>query len=542
MQPASDLSSPSKNASADNYDRLFVRAHARLASRFPLQPTTEEIEDFTNDIAQIALTVGKLRHLLRNNDLLAPYLCLGGFYLAQGDYDEAEQWYTSGRAYLEKQLTASHADTVRLTNSLAILFRTKGNYDEAERLWLRLIEIKRQTPGDTTADIITLMNNVIPLYIERKRLEDAEGLIDESLKLFNQIDYKQAMTVELPVYNNLASYFQYIGDTKSAEEYHLITLDIIKTTLGEKHPRMVRKNCNIGIFFHENAAYDKASDAYEEALELALEIFGERHLETAMVFSQIASLHADTGNPDSAELCFLKALDILQDLFEGNHPLSADILWDLGTLYNSASMVEDAEDTYIRALQAHKSLLGETHPKVIWKMSELAVFHLEQGDSDLALRLALEAESTLKNIHGKTELYPKIIQDVATIYQRQGLVGLAMRYFDEALELYRYFYGEQHLKVARCLWAIGLTYDEHGVNKKAEEFYLDGFSMASNVLGNTHPDSSQFRLDLGKFYLKTNRNDEAKSHIEKALSGFLSAFGDSDYRVADCRKTLEQIR
>ena len=309
MQPASDTLPSPPNQAAEKYDRLFVRANARLAKRFPLQPTLEDIASFADDVSQIALSVGKLRHLLRPDDLLDPYLFLGGFYLGQGDFDEAENWYTTGIAHLEYELTTYHASTARLMNALAILFRTKGNYDEAERLWLRLVDIKRQTPSDTTTDIIVLMNNVIPLYLERKRVSEAEVLIDESLRLFEQLDDNEATTVELPVYNNLASYYQAVGDLDETQRYHSITLDIIKATLGERHPRLVKKYFNIGVFFHESGDYERALSAYESARDLALEIFGERNIQTASVIALMAPIFADFGNPKEAEA-----------YYSGSHP------------------------------------------------------------------------------------------------------------------------------------------------------------------------------------------------------------------------------
>jgi tetratricopeptide (TPR) repeat protein len=107
-----------------------------------------------------------------------------GVYLYdRGRYAEAEPLYQRALAIRERELGASHPNTVTSLNNLAELYRVQGKYVEAEPLYQRALEIRERELGASHPNTATSLNNLALLYRGQGQYAEAEPLYQRALEI-----------------------------------------------------------------------------------------------------------------------------------------------------------------------------------------------------------------------------------------------------------------------------------------------------------------------------------------------------------------------
>ena len=108
---------------------------------------------------------------------------LGYLYMAQKQYQKAEDFFTRGIEYGNRELPGKdHPTTLAYMNGLAVLRTKQKQYEEAERLFHEALEARKYKLGDDHPDTLESKNDLAVLYKEQARYDEAQPLLLEAAK------------------------------------------------------------------------------------------------------------------------------------------------------------------------------------------------------------------------------------------------------------------------------------------------------------------------------------------------------------------------
>ena len=148
------------------------------------------------------------------------------------------------------------------------------------------------------------------------------------------------------------------------------------------------------ITYHQQGWLSEAASLGEDALELAEEIFGPDHLNTAESLKNLALIcFAQAQDAEAAifeqTLATRDKMAPLSDSVESVQSLNRVVLLNL-----SKNKYSRAESLMNRALKIRKEVLGEDHPDVLESIGNLAALYNTQGRN-------AEAKSLLKSVRSR---------------------------------------------------------------------------------------------------------------------------------------------
>ena len=127
----------------------------------------------------------------------------------------------------------------------------------------------------------------------------------------------------------------------------------------------------------------------------------------------------------------------------------------------------------------------------------------------LAFSLSLTACS-------KRNQFDELNDKIIVLFQ-QGKYLEAEELAQEALELIKEKFGQNHLQVATSLDTLALIYYTQGKYQQTEPLYKEALSIKENILGKNHPDLIHLLDNMSKFY-RTIGNEAEAQEIEKRIA------------------------
>jgi tetratricopeptide (TPR) repeat protein len=125
---------------------------------------------------------------------------------------------------------------------------------------------------------------------------------------------------------------------------------------------------NLGAVYHAQGKFGLAEEAYQKALDLKIQLFGEEHYETAFCFQNLAAVHSARAQFDKAEPLYLKAISIKEKTYGENSEELLTSLKNLLMLFQKMERKEEAEklEARIKAIEPPPANPGD-----IWQSVQL---------------------------------------------------------------------------------------------------------------------------------------------------------------------------
>ena len=329
---------------------------------------------------------------------LQPYRGLGIFYEGQGDYHQAEIWYTKCLQIALTRLIKNHSslaaiihDLVKTGNEYECTFtfdddeiRLKAGLLPQHLLPAEAVLLSNETPylapaiadkirldyenGDSYKSGILLMHSkVISIsleslavaYLKQGRSDEAEPLLQNALAIHAHSKDKEAFAVDL---HNLAKLYRDQSRHGEAQLLYSGALAIEEGMWGVNHPKTALTIHNLAELYRDQKAYDDAEKLFKKSLEIKEKKWGGEHSHVAYTLSGLATLYRLQGDYEKSEDLIYKALNIWKKAFGDAHPLVGRSLDNLGMLQAERQELQGARVSYLEALGILKSKLGEKHP------------------------------------------------------------------------------------------------------------------------------------------------------------------------------------
>jgi CHAT domain-containing protein/Flp pilus assembly protein TadD len=325
--------------------------------------------------------------------------------------------------------------------------------------------------------------------------------------------------------NNLAVFYDTIGDYAKAELLYLRALAIQERILGLEHPDTLISLNNLAVLYNTTGTYAKAEQLLLRALAIQERILGPEHPDTATSLNNLASGYYFSGAYTKAEPLLLRALAIAEKALGSDHTDTAQSLCNLAELYRVTGAYAKAESLFLRALAIALKVQGAEHPDTATSMNNLAGLYYSTGAYARAEALFQRAltirEEILGTDHPDTA---KSVNNLAVLYEASGDSAKAETLYLRAVAIWEKALGPEHPDIAIGLDNLAILYEATGAYAKAEPLHLRALTIREKALGQDHPDTALSLNNLALYYYTTGAYDKAeplfrltKSVSEKVL-------------------------
>jgi tetratricopeptide (TPR) repeat protein len=201
--------------------------------------------------------------------------------------------------------------------------------------------------------------------------------------------------------------------------------EAIRIEAGLTHPdplRMARRVHRLGIARHRNGRSEDALPALEKARTLHEQIYGDEHLETGHVLTELGIIYRAEGMHGKAQECLRQALRIHENACGAESPEAIKDLHHLAGSLEDSGDIEGAAQQYERALLLKQQVVGGDLDELAEMQFGVAGLYINWGNYSRARELLAEAIGTFKRSKG-----PRLAVAYETVAQVEECSG---RYHD----------------------------------------------------------------------------------------------------------------
>ena len=348
--------------------------------------------------------------------------------------------------------------------------------------------------------------------------------ITKVLDLYQKADrWANATAYDKNKYSDLlfdyASFLQEYGLYQDAESVYLRQIDLAKELYGKEHENTATSYNNIGKVYDEQSAYDKALEYHFKALAIWEKVFGTENPNTATSYNNIGLVFYNQGEFVKALEYYQKALKIDEKVLGIEHPATAIEYNNIGLVYDKQSAYDKALEYYFKALAIWKKVLGTEHSDFATSYNNIGLVYNNQGEFSKALEYFFKAVVIWEKVLG-TE-HPNIAfsyNNIGLVYYNQGEFNKALEYHFKALAIWENALGTEHPNTALSYNNIGLVYYNQGEFSKALDYFFKALAIWEKVLGIEHPNTALSYNNIGMVYYNQGEFSKALEYHFKALA------------------------
>jgi CHAT domain-containing protein/tetratricopeptide (TPR) repeat protein len=256
--------------------------------------------------------------------------------------------------------------------------------------------------------------------------------------------------------------------------------------------------------------YSTAEIAYQQALDLKLELLDEYYAEVARTQNDLGYLYYQQGEYGAAESFYKRALEIWEQDPNKYGEKIATVYNNLAMLYEDMDRFAQAEEFYKEAANIDKVVLGDFHPSYAVDLNNQAYFHARLGEYTIAEGLFNQVLEIMQ-YHQDYLGVALCFNNLGWLYQLQGDFTTARIYFKDALQLRGELLGRSHPDYADCVNNLAALDEFDGRFDQAEAGYRETYEIYRQSLGESHPRSATVLNNLAILYAVQGQRAEALS-------------------------------
>ncbi len=248
-------------------------------------------------------------------------------------------------------------------------------------------------------------------------------------------------------------------------------------------------------------------------MKIREQVFGREHIEVAIGYNNLASIHEPMGQYAKALPLHERALAMFEKLLGENHPSVATSLNNQAQVLRALGQYPKAIALTWRALSIREKVFGAHHPDVAATLNNLAMLHRALNEFKKALAYAQRGLAINEKTRGSS--HPEVatnLNNIARIYDLMRDPAKALPLHPRALAIREDKQGREHPDIARSLNAVADTNTALGRHEKIVPLRVraqriarlrngpDALWRAQHGLLAAH--AREGRRELGIFYAK----------------------------------------
>ncbi len=372
---------------------------------------------------------------------------------------------------------------------------------------------------------ITSLTNKIDFYCDLGNYNKTIEIAEERQKVLEAVYGKDSY--EYVLYQaELSSFYSFINKNHKAIE--LIKESIQRLENDNDSIVILAKNdmeFNLSSYYASIADYEKSLFYAQKVLAVYKSVYGVHNEKYISVLERVGSCLTYLSR---AEEAITKQQDVLDYRIAHKDSLNlAIILCDISKSYATTGNYKKAISLSIEGQKILKKLLGEKNQFFIQALTNLSTYYEDSGDFDDAFKTCHELVETCRIGYGdNSSEYAKAISYNAQLHYRSGNAYLAIELEKESLKL-KVQLQVDSISIAKSYSNLGLYYNALGYMDDAINNNLQAYILVSQLSY-----SSLYRdiiLNLSDCYLKSEKYDEARTILSKAIVLFKEHNDDTSY-------------
>lgn len=402
----------------------------------------------------------------------------------RGDRLTATEILDRGAKRIDQSLAAQPALRGNLLEVIGRVYMNLGDYPRAEPLLEKSVALRKGDPASSALDRARTIGELA--YVEQKqsKLADARTLLDEASALLNDQTGKEADLQHVILLDQRGLVQKHQGDLNAALASHEEALRLAKRT-GEAAREAVVQN-HLGLLLYTMDRYKEAQAAYEAALDIDREQFGESHEMTLSVEENLAlTLSAQKKHAEAIDL-MQRAIATETKVLGADNAEAAETLNMLGDIYSNAQRYEDAIASYRQALTVTEKTLGP-----------------------------------------RTEQAASILGNIGSAHASLHQYGPATEFLRKSIDIRSELEGADNYEVAYSQSELAFSIFKNGDAAGAETLGRQSLARLQAALPATHTYIRDAKAMLGQILAARKKSDEARGLLDEALQAYRAA-GDGD--------------
>lgn len=381
-------------------------------------------------------------------------------------------------AYLEDEKNYQEPTEWQVLNQEMVRLYNAKNLPKATEIAQKAVELVKTQYGAESLEMASALNNQARLYLAQYQYDKAEPILKQ-------------------------------------------VLDIQQKKVGKKSPEYNQTLESLAGLYYDAGQYKSAEEGYEQLADWQKDNpqSGGKYFSTLNILGNITYKQ---GKYSQAERHFLKIQKQYQAQKLTNSLSYANLLNGLGLVYLDMGQYTEAKNTFKAAHEVFKANKSnpeyniQSHLTTVFNYAEVFYYTGEYHLAEFRFKdIVDQINSDPKNAE-TNELYPNVLNSLATLYQDMGRYEESIATYQEALLRKKKFTGENHPSYVNILANLADVYLAKERFKEAESLYKKALQVRKKALGEKHPLYITTLNNLAVLYQNSKQNTLAEQYYKTA--------------------------
>lgn len=349
-------------------------------------------------------------------------------------------------------------------------------------------------------------------------------------------EFRSSPDIEVGLRSTIASALMALGDRAKAAPHVARAVELAERLYGDEHAATVRALTARGRLRMAAGDYKGAQSDLERTLAWYARV---KHPEIAFQHSLLGEAYYRQADLASARRQFEEALKRMREKFGDDHITTATMISNLAVITDDGGDAAAAGNYFEEAARVLRALPGPPG-NLVYPLIGLSRAHFFRGEFTAAESLANEAlQHALKTAgprHPNT-MVPAL--QVALIRAHQGHAG-AERTARETVAIQRSIFPAGHIEVSRGLTTLARILILGGKSSQAVPLLEEAYGIARKVFPKQNWRPAESQLFLGAALAMTGRSEEAQRNLEEAVREMSAVLPESHPRVVEAVRIRTQ--
>ncbi|HTC32210.1 MAG TPA: CHAT domain-containing tetratricopeptide repeat protein [Bryobacteraceae bacterium] len=422
--------------------------------------------------------------------------------------NQVEQLYLKGDmdgalrvAKLALEAASNPKQTGRSLDRIGVVYYNLGNLKDGEKFLRQSLDLRRERLGADSDDYAQSANDLALLLRDSRRFTDAQPLAEEAVAVRSRLlpnDPALAETLETlgTIYSGQGEYEKCAAMLERARAIYQSHIDAQNPAPPDYGTLLI----DLGGNYQRLGKYQKAKSDFYDGLDVLRKTVGSKHPIYAVSLLGPASLESELGNYTVSEKLYSEAAPLLKSVLGETHPMYVQMLDNRAVQYEAMGNRAAAESDYRTALELRKKIFGPSNLTVAGSLRNYGRFLYAQNP-DEGEKLLREGVAVYANSPDRPSFeYANTLLPLGSAERRRGDLVAARETLEKALEVSAKGLGMNHPVYARALASLALVQQASHEYAEAEQGLQQAIAIVKESQGDDHQDLALYLKNLAGVY------------------------------------------
>lgn len=430
-------------ASEDQIETVFSeRPMAEITTRVGIGDTWQSLGNYQRAIDHYIRASELIQEQLGEDDIEYWKIqsSLANAIGHQGELTQAIALQEKAFAAISRQLGPEASESYIALNNLALSYGDAGEHSKAAGMLKQVVDASTERYGAEDPRTLNAMDNwASQLWFLPDSKQQAVRLYEEIVPIKQRVLGNNHQET-LSAINNLAGYYDELGQPEIAISMFQDVTEKMKTQLGDNHPVTLTTLANLGYAYQRSERYDEAIALLESVTKESVESLTEEHPSTINSMDLLAWSYDAAGRAEQAIALYEKVVKLKEDHWGEAHGETLTTKNNLALAYDVAGRNLEAIELFEYVVQRRKAA-PETSPLSLHNsMQNLAAAYDTVGNTQRAIEVYEEVVDFPDAVQPRDRW--RINHNLAACYGRAGeaargtmLLGPVLDQMEQVLEV-----------------------------------------------------------------------------------------------------------